>query len=93
MSVLNFFVKEYTGPGDWILVSRVLLNSAGIGRRFSVECCEGLVWCCEFVVDEVAGGEDLVRRVRVGDSLSLFEDFFVGLGFGVVLPEGFVFFE
>ena len=55
MSVLNFFVKEYTGPGDWILVSRLLLNSAGIGRRFSVECCEGLVWCCEFVVDEVAG--------------------------------------
>lgn len=89
---LYFFVREYNGPGEWLLVSRLLLSESGSGRRFSVECSGGRMWCFEFLVDGVGGEEDLVRRVRVGGSVGDLVDFFSGLGFGLVLPEGVVFF-
>ena len=92
MSVLRFFVREYSGPGEWLLVSRLLLDDSGVGRRFSVECSGGRMWCFEFLVEGFGEVDDLVRRVRVGGSVGDLVDFFEGLGFGVVLPEDVVFF-
>ena len=92
MSVLHFIVKEYNCPGEWLLVSRLLWDGSGCGCRFSVECSGGRMWCCEFVVDGVEGVEDLVRRVRIGGSLKELTDFFIDLGFSLVLPEGVVLF-
>lgn len=89
---LRFFVKDYKGPGEWLLVSRLLLDESGSGNRFSVECSGGRMWCFEFVVDDVFGEEDLVARVRIGGSVADLCEYFGGRGFRVVLPEGVVLF-
>ena len=97
MSSVRFFVREYIGPGDWVLVSRLLLDSYGQvrggGNKFVLECSGGAVWLCEFHYDELSGEDDMIRRVRVGHSERELLDYFDGLGFGVVLPVDHVLFE
>lgn len=97
MSVgLKFFVKEYTGSDDWLIVSRLVLDSYGHlkngGNKFSVECNNGALWLCEYHYDEVAGDDDLLRRVRIGHSEKDLRSYFTELGFSVVLPVDYVLF-
>ncbi|WP_405285998.1 hypothetical protein [Methanobrevibacter sp.] len=96
MVSLKFFVKEYSGVGDWLIVSDVLLD--GFGRvcegvnKYCVECSGGSLWLLEVCYDEVLGEDDLISRVRIGHGVDDLVGFFEGLGFGVVLPVGVVLF-
>ena len=94
---IKFFVKEYDGPNDWVIVSRLLMDSYGQvcsgGNKFLVECTGGDLWLCEFHYDELSGDEDMIRRVRVGHSERELLEYFDGLGFDVVLPGDCVLFE
>ncbi|MBQ2652503.1 MAG: hypothetical protein IJF83_03020 [Methanobrevibacter sp.] len=93
MRDLKFFVKKYSSVDDWLLSSRLVLDSLGGGRRFGVECCDGFLWFYEFRVDDVRGVDDLVCRTRIGKGSGDFEEYFMGLGFRVVLPVDHVLFE
>lgn len=92
MRELKFFVKNYAGRDNWLLSSRLLLDSLGGGRRFGVECSDGFLWFYEFVVDDVRGVDDLICRTRIGRGCDDLVEYFEGLGFRVVLPEDHVLF-
>lgn len=96
MSNLKFFVKEYDGVKDWLIVSRLLLDGfgqvCGGVNKFSVECSGGSLWLSEFHYDELSGEDDLLRRVRIGHGVEDLVGCFCELGFDVVLPEGVVLF-
>lgn len=92
MRDLKFFVKSYTNRDNWLVVNRLVLDSSGGGRRFSVECSDGFLWFYEFLVDDVRGVDDLICRTRIGSCCEDLVEYFEGLGFRVVLPVDFVLF-
>lgn len=97
MSNLKFFVKEYTSVSDWLIVSRLVLDSYGQlrrgGNKYSVECSNGSLWLCEYHYDEMDDDEVLLRRVRIGHNEKDLRDYFCELGFDVLLPVDPVLFD